>query len=55
MFPCVHTSPLLVANAKAERAKRAKEATTEDDYLAAAESHWLDYMPLCNCPECQDY
>jgi len=45
-------SPEAEAKAKADRAKEYHEATSADDHLAAAESQWRDYLPLCWCNKC---
>lgn len=45
-------SPEAEAKAKAARADAYNNATDADDALAAAESTWRDYLPLCWCNKC---
>lgn len=45
-------SPEAKAKAKAARAAAYNNAKSEDDALAAAESCWWDYLPLCYCNKC---
>jgi hypothetical protein len=49
---CVYNNPDLVAAAKAARQALARNAQTEEDYLAAAESTWDEFLPPCNCSSC---
>ena len=49
---CNYVNPAMIEEARALRAAAARAATTEDEYLAAAESHPDDYIPWCECAVC---
>lgn len=49
---CNYNNPVMQQKAKQARADAYNNAISEDDCLAAAESQWQDYIPVCFCPEC---
>jgi len=51
---CNYENPFMVNMAIHERKERAKAARSEDEYLAAAESTWQEYIEPCDCPKCQE-
>lgn len=54
MSQCNYENPSEEAMIAAKKARREaySNAKSEDEQLAAAESIWYDYLPLCECEEC---
>ena len=50
---CNYENPFMVSMAKHERAQMAKAARSEDEYLAAGESTWEEFIPPCDCDKCK--
>lgn len=49
---CIYLDPVWHEKGKIARAQAYKNATSEDEQLAAAESTWEDYVPICTCDSC---
>lgn len=50
---CNYENPFMVNMARQERSKMARNAKTEDEYLAAGESTWEEFIPPCDCDKCK--
>ena len=49
---CNYDNPDMIRRAKQARADAYNNATSEDECLAAGESTWEEYIPVCFCAEC---